>query len=222
MSYVSPALLVAVGYVDPGNWGTDIQAGAAYSYQLLWVLVAAGVIALFLQYLAAKLGVATGTDLAVTCGTRLRRPARRTLTVAVMIALVATDLAEFLGVYIALRILIGGPMALDITIGLAVVAGVLLLGRSNRALERWIIGLITVVAVVYLIELVRARPGTDAVGGLMPTVSAGSFPMMIGIVGPPSCRITCSCIPAWCTGTGVRCRGRGSACAGLPRAAWPP
>ena len=74
-------------------------------------------------------------------------------------------------------------MALDITIGLAVVAGVLLLGCSNRALERWIIGLIAVVAVVYLIELVRARPGTDAIGGLMPTVSAGSFPMMIGIVG---------------------------------------
>lgn len=176
-------MLVAVGYIDPGNWATDIAAGAAYRYQLLWVLLAAGVVAVFLQYLAAKLGVATGTHLAVVCGERLRPAARRGLSATVVAALLATDLAEFLGVFIALRILIGGPVPLDIALGLALVLGVLLLGRDNRALERWIIGLVAVVAVVYLVELWRAAPGGGVLGGLVPAVPAGSLPMAVGIVG---------------------------------------
>lgn len=183
VSYASPAMLVAVGYIDPGNWGTDIAAGTSYRYRLLWVLVAAGAVAIFLQYLAAKLGVATGSDLAAVCGERLRPFARRVLAILVIIALVATDLAEFLGVVIALRILVGGPVALDIGGGLAIVFGVLALGRSNRALERWIVGLVSVVAIVYLVAMWRAAPGPGALIGLVPAVPVGSLPTVVGIVG---------------------------------------
>lgn len=181
---VTPALLVAVGYIDPGNWGTDIEAGAQFGTALLWVLVIANAIAVFLQYLAVKLGVATGSHLGVVAGRWLSRPCARGLAVVTVGSLVATDLAEFLGVVVALRILVGGALVLDIALGAAIVFGLLIVARRNdRTLERTVVGLIAVVAVVYLAELVLAHPGSALRSSASVGLPVGALPVAVGLIG---------------------------------------
>src|SRR5919199_3733686 len=95
--YTGPAFLVSVGYIDPGNWGTDIEGGARFGYRLLWVILLANLMAIFLQSLAAKLGIASGRTLAENCRDHLPRPAALVLWATAEVAVIATDLAELLG-----------------------------------------------------------------------------------------------------------------------------
>ncbi|MDF5756946.1 Nramp family divalent metal transporter [Spongiactinospora sp. TRM90649] len=181
--FAGPAFLVAVGYVDPGNWGTDIAAGSQYGYRLLWVLVAANGVALFLQYLAAKLGIATGSHLAALLGTRLSRPARLGVLAVVTAILIATEVAEFLGVVIALHLLLGGPMVLSVLIGAALVLGMLTVARGNRALERGIGLLLAVVAAVYVMGIWLSAPGAEPLSGLAPSLPPGSALIAVSLMG---------------------------------------
>lgn len=181
--YAGPAFLVAVGYVDPGNWGTDIAAGAEFGHRLLWVLVVANGMALFLQYLAAKLGLATGSDLAAVLGERLSPVQKGLFAVVVAAILLATEVAEFLGVVLALHLLLGGPLIVSVVLGVVLVLGMLTVARGNRALERGIGLLLAIVAAVYVMEVWLSAPGAAPLAGLAPSLPAGAAPVAVSLMG---------------------------------------
>jgi manganese transport protein len=176
LAFSGPAWLVSVGYMDPGNWGTDISAGSAFRYQLLWVLLMSNLMALLLQSLATRLGVVTGRDLARACREGYPRWTSRLLWFLCEIAIAACDLAEVIGTIIALNMLFG----LDYLWGLLVAAGdtFLLLAlqkRGVRLLELLTLGLIGVITVSFFIEIVLARPDlAEVVRGLIPGLAANS------------------------------------------------
>ena len=111
VAFAGPAFLVAVGYMDPGNWGTDLAGGSRFGYRLLWVLAVSNAMALFLQYLSAKLGIATGEHLATLIARNRRARSRIAYWLVIEGAMLATVMAEFLGVVVALRLLF--PLSLS-------------------------------------------------------------------------------------------------------------
>jgi len=171
---LGPAFVAAVAYVDPGNVAANLQAGARYGYLLLWVLVVATVAAALVQYLSAKLGVATGASLPELVRDRLGTPARIAYWLQAEAIAMATDLAEVIGGAIALRLLFGVPLLAGGAITGAV--SVLLLAiqdrRGQRPFERVIIGLLTMVAAGFVTGLVVSPPSPAGVlGGLVPRFS---------------------------------------------------
>lgn len=177
LAFSGPALLISVGYMDPGNWGTDILAGSSYGYRLLWVLLLSNLMALLLQSLATRLGIVTGRDLAQACRDSYPRSTVVGLWGLCEIAIAATDVAEVIGTVIALKLLFG----LDYLTGLAVAAGdtFLLLAlqrRGVRLLELVTLVLVGAIAGSFFIEIVLARPDLVAVaGGLIPTLAPGEW-----------------------------------------------
>jgi manganese transport protein len=175
LAFAGPALLVSVGYMDPGNWGSDIAAGSSYGYRLLWVLVMSNLMALLLQSLATRLGVVTGRDLAQACRDSYPRRTVLGLWVLCEIAIAATDLAEVIGTIIALKLLFNLPYLW----GLAVAAGdtFLLLAlqrRGIRVLELVTLLLVAVIGGSFVFEIVLARPDAGAVArGFLPTLAPG-------------------------------------------------
>ena len=109
-AFLGPAYLVSVGYMDPGNWATDLEGGARFGYALIWVLLMSNLMAVLLQTLSARLGVVTGYDLAQACRAEYSRPVNAVLWLLAEIAIAATDLAEVLGTIIALKLLFGMPL----------------------------------------------------------------------------------------------------------------
>ena len=184
-TFAGPAFLVSVGYMDPGNWGTDLAAGSRYGYQLLWVLVAANLAALFLQRLSAKLGIVTGKHLAQIIGEQTGAWPRRAYAALALTAMLVTETAEFLGVVVALRLLLRLPLLAAVTLGALLVVGLLALGAHRaRPLERAVFGLLGMVAVAYVVELWLAPPPIGGVlGGLAPGLPAGALPVALGILG---------------------------------------
>jgi manganese transport protein len=192
LAFSGPAFLVSVGYMDPGNWGTDIEAGSKYGYRLLWVLALSNLMAVLLQTLATRLGVVTGQDLAQACRAAYPRRVVVVLWVLCEVAIAATDLAEVIGAVIALKLLFGLPYLF----GLLVAAGdtFLLLAlqrRGVRLLEVVTLALIAVIAGSFVVEIALARPDWAAViRGLMPGLDVsskehfnGSLYIAIGIIG---------------------------------------
>ncbi len=184
-TFAGPAFLVSVGYVDPGNWGTDLAAGSRYGYALLWVLVAANGMALVLQHLSARLGIATGRDLAGLLGERLTPARRRAYAVVALTAMAVTETAEFLGLVVALQLLLGLDLAGSVVLGAAAVVALVALGsHRGRWLEKAIFALLGVIALVYVAELWMARPGAEVARGLVPGgLDAESLPVALGILG---------------------------------------
>lgn len=185
LAFAGPAFLVSVGYIDPGNWGTDLAAGSQFGYRLLWVLVAANLLALLLQHLSARLGIATGRDLAALLGERLGPVPRRAYAALAITAMLVTEVAEFLGVVVALELLFGLSLSAAVVLGGGVVVGLLALGVNRaRPLERAIFVLLAVVAAAYVVELVLAKPGLDVASGLIPGgLDGASTPVALGILG---------------------------------------
>jgi manganese transport protein len=191
-AFVGPAILVSVGYMDPGNWGTDIEAGSSYGYRLLWVLALSNLMAVLLQTLATRLGVVTGQDLAQACRSAYPRSAVVLLWVLCEIAIAATDLAEVIGAIIALKLLFGIPYLY----GLLIAAGdtLLLLAlqrRGVRLLEFVTLALIAVIGGSFVVEIAKARPDWAGVlGGFVPALDlssrarfTGSLYVAIGMLG---------------------------------------
>lgn len=188
-AFSGPGFLVAVGYMDPGNWATDIAGGSAYGYRLLVVILAANLMAMLLQALAARLGVASGMDLAQACRARYPRPVALALWVLCELAIIACDLAEVLGTAIALQLLFGLPLLAGVILtGFDVL---LILGLQRwgfRLLEAFIVTLLVVIAGCFAYELAVARPAWGAVlGGLAPDPAIVTDPKLlylaIGILG---------------------------------------
>jgi manganese transport protein len=159
LPFLGPAFVAAVAYVDPGNYATNIQGGAQFGYTLLWVVVASNLMAMLLQTLSAKLGIATGLNLAEHCRDEFPRPVVWGMWVIMEIVAIATDLAEFLGAALGFNLLFGIP--LWVAGLLTAVATFLILGLQRygfRPLEAVITVLVGVIAVSYLIETVLDRP----------------------------------------------------------------
>ncbi len=184
-AFLGPAYLVSVGYMDPGNWATDLQGGAKFGYALIWVLLMSNLMAILLQTLAARLGVVTGHDLAQACRAEYSRGVNAVLWVLAEVAIAACDLAEILGTVIALKLLFGIPLlwgclptAFDTFLHLY------LQRWGMRRVEAVILALVATIGVCFLIQIFLAKP--DVVGvlsGLRPSLPPGSLYIAIGILG---------------------------------------
>lgn len=186
LPFLGPAFLVSVGYIDPGNWATNIEGGAKFGYTLLWVLLLSNLMAILLQITAAKLGVATGRSLAENCREHFKKPVAIFLWITAELAAMATDLAEFLGAALGIYILLGIPLFPAALIGAAVTFGILLLHKYGfRFIEQIILGFVLIVAAVYIVELFYAKPDLRAVGYHMvvPELNSASILVAIGMLG---------------------------------------
>ncbi|NDQ57199.1 MAG: divalent metal cation transporter [Acidipila sp.] len=189
LAFAGPGYLVAVGYMDPGNWATDIAGGAQFGYTLLSVVFLSNLMAMFLQALSAKLGIATGRDLAQACRDHYSKRVAVGLWLFSEIAIAACDLAEVLGSAIALQLLFGLPLLAGVLITSGDVLLILALqGRGFRWIEALVITLIGVISACFAYEIFFAQPlWHDAVRGFLPTLQVVSNPAMlyiaIGIMG---------------------------------------
>jgi manganese transport protein len=171
---IGPAYLVAVGYMDPGNWATDLAAGSTYGYSLLWVVALSSLLAVLLQSLCCRLGIATGLDLAQACRRHLPRRSVIPLWLLAEVAIVACDLAELVGTALALQLLFGLPLPMGVL--LTAFDTLVLLGLQRfgiRRLEALVISLVALVGACFAVELLLLRPDVASVlGGLVPRVEA--------------------------------------------------
>jgi manganese transport protein len=186
LPYVGPAFLVSVGYMDPGNWATDIEGGARFGYALLWVLLSANLMALLLQHLSAKLGLATGKTYPQVCRDYFPRPLTIFLWLTAEGAAIATDLAEFLGAALGFYLLLRIPMLPAALVTAVAVFGILALYRFGyRAVEWVVMGLVAIVGSAYVLEVSLVRPDWWGIaeGSFVPTLDADSLVIAMGMLG---------------------------------------
>ena len=189
MAFWGPGLMVAVGYMDPGNWATDLAGGASFGYTLLSVVLISNLFAMLLQHLAAKLGIVTGRDLAQACRDHYSRPVSLALWVLCEIAIAACDLAEVIGSAIALNLLFGLPLAWGVVLTVLDVLVVLFFqNRGFRIIESLVAGLIALIFGCFLYEILASHPDWLALSkGLVPQPEVVTNPKMlyvaIGILG---------------------------------------
>ncbi len=189
MSFAGPGYLVAVGYMDPGNWATDLAGGAQFGYTLLSVILLSNLMAVVLQGLSAKLGIVTGRDLAQACRDHYSKPVSFALWVLCELAIAACDLAEVIGSAIALNLLFGIPLTIGIVITAVDVMIVLYLQHKGfRLLEAFVIVLVATIGGCFLFEIILSQPPfAEVMKGFIPTSEVISNPSMlyiaIGILG---------------------------------------
>lgn len=189
LSFAGPGFLVAVGYMDPGNWATDLAGGARFGYALLWVIMMSNLMAILLQHLCIKLGVVTGRDLAQACRDHYPRPMAWFLWLLAELAIAATDLAEVVGSAIGLQLLFGIPLIWGCLItSIDVLVVLYLQNRGFRYLEAIVFTLVATVGICFVAELLFSRPDmAGVIGGFVP--SSGVFRdqaqlyIAIGIIG---------------------------------------
>jgi manganese transport protein len=186
LAFVGPAYLVSVGYMDPGNWATDIAGGSAFGYQLVWVLLMSNLMALLLQSLAARLGIVKGWDLAQASRQQYPQWTNISLYVFAEIAIAACDLAEIIGMAIGLNLLFGLPLIYGVII--TVLDSFLLLFLINkgvRKLEMFILSLVSIIGISFIVELLIVNPNYIEVSkGFIPTsLNGNALYIAIGIIG---------------------------------------
>ena len=189
LAFAGPGYLVSVGYMDPGNWATDLAGGSKFGYTLLSVILLSNLMAILLQALAARLGIVTDRDLAQACRATFSRPVNLLLWLACEAAIIACDLAEVIGTAIALKLLFGIPL-----VGGALIAALdaflllVLMNRGFRFLEAFVIALLIVIAACFVIQIAAAAPPVAAMlRGFVPSPQIFTHPEMlyvaIGIIG---------------------------------------
>jgi manganese transport protein len=185
--FAGPAVIASIAYMDPGNFATNIQAGARYGYALLWVVLMANLIAMLFQALSAKLGIVTGRNLAEMCREHAPRPAAYAMWAASEVAAMATDLAEFLGGAIGLSLLFGLPLLVGMAVTGLVTYGILLFERHGfRPIELIIGALVGAIGICYLVEVFIApvawgQAGLHIVLPWLP--DAAALTLSVGIIG---------------------------------------
>ena len=187
LAFAGPAVIASIAYMDPGNFATNIQAGAKYGYSLLWVVLAANLIAMLFQALSAKLGIVTGRNLAEMCREHFPRHVVWAMWVVSEIAAMATDLAEFLGGAIGLSLLFQMPLFAGMAVTAAVTYGVLMFeGFGFRPIELIIGAMVSIIALCYVVELFIAPVdwAAAAVHTLLPQIpDAAALLLSVGIIG---------------------------------------
>jgi manganese transport protein len=188
-AFAGPGYLVAVGYMDPGNWATDLEGGARYGYTLLSVIMISNLMAILLQALAARLGIASGRDLAQACRDSYSKPTTIVLWVLCEIAIAACDLAEVIGAAIALNLLLGLPLIWGVTLtALDVLIVLFLQHRGFRYVEALVVALIVLIAGSFAVEIFLSRPIlADIAAGFIPRteiiINGDMLYIAIGILG---------------------------------------
>jgi manganese transport protein len=187
LPFLGPAFIASVAYIDPGNYATNIQGGSTFGYNLLWVIALANLMAMLLQTMSAKLGLATGYNLAEMARLQFRKPVVYAMWIVSEIAAMATDLAEFLGASIAINLLFGVPLLYATLItGIITYLILLLEHRGFRPLEAVITGLVGVIAISYIIETFFSRPdwGQVSFHTIVPWLGGSqSVLFAVGIIG---------------------------------------
>ena len=187
LAFAGPAVVASIAYMDPGNFATNIQAGAKYGYGLLWVVLLANLIAMLFQALSAKLGIVTGRNLAEVCRDAFPKPVVWAMWVISEIAAMATDLAEFLGGAIGLSLLFQIPLLAGMVVTAAIVYGILMFERYGfRPVELIISSLVAVIALCYLVEMFIAPVdwGSAALHTVLPQLAdAQALLLSVGIIG---------------------------------------
>ena len=179
LAFAGPGYLVAVGYMDPGNWATDLAGGSRFGYRLLPVILLSSATAMFLQWMAMRLGVASGLDLAQACRRQFPRAINLLLWVACEIAIIACNLAEVIGAAIALKLLFGVPMTIGVVVtALDVFLILALQNRGFRYVEALVIALIGLIGGCFVFEMIWSRPDATAI--------LGSFKPDPGILTEPA------------------------------------
>lgn len=190
LAFSGPGYLVSVGYMDPGNWATSLQGGSQFGYTLLAVVMLSNIMAIILQSLCARLGIATGRDLAQACRDYYSKPVSLALWFLCELAIIACDLAEVIGTAIALKLLFGIPLMLGAIItALDVFLLLMLMQKGFRWLEAFVISLLCVIFTCFIVEIALSQPAIAAVMGgfFQPTAEIVTNPAMlyiaIGIIG---------------------------------------
>lgn len=189
MAFSGPGYLVAVGYMDPGNWATDLAGGSAFGYTLLSVILLSNLMAILLQSLCAKLGIVTGRDLAQACRDHYSKPVAMSLWLLCEVAICACDLAEVIGTAIALNLLFGIPLVWGVCLtALDVLMVLWLASRGFRWLEALVVSLVALIGICFGLEVVFSQPSVrEILGGFVPTFEIVRNPHMlyiaIGILG---------------------------------------
>nr|WP_189072392.1 Nramp family divalent metal transporter [Deinococcus sedimenti] len=186
LPFLGPAVIASIAYMDPGNFATNIQGGAQFGYALLWVILAANLMAMLIQNLSAKLGIATGKNLPETIRERWPRPVVWLYWVQAEIVAMATDLAEFLGAAVAIQLLTGLPLIWGASITAVLTFWLLTIQRRGfRPLELVIGGFVSIIGVAYLTQFVLAHPALAELGrGFIPSFQGvDSVYLAVGIIG---------------------------------------
>ncbi len=184
LRYLGPGFLVTLGFIDPGNWATNIAGGSDFGYRLLWVITLSTLMLIFLQHISAKLGITTGKSLAANVRQHFSRPVAALFGVTIIFACAATDLAEYLGAALGFQLMFGLPPVVGAPLTLVLVV-VLIVGQHYHSLERMLIGFIGIIGLCYLVELFIVKPdwGQTAVSAFVPRVSSGSILIAMGMLG---------------------------------------
>jgi manganese transport protein len=184
-AFIGPAYLVSVGYMDPGNWGTDIEGGARFGYTLLWVLLMSNLMAVLLQTLSARLGIVTGKDLAQACRAEYNKKVGYLLWVMAEVAIAACDLAEILGTVIGLNLLFGLPLLWGCLVAAFDTFLLLAIQRFGvRKLEGLIVMIVMTIGLCMLLEVFFAKPSWGGIiRGFIPHINNQSLYIAIGIIG---------------------------------------
>ena len=184
LRYLGPGILVTVGFIDPGNWASNVAAGSEYGYSLLWMVTLSTVMLVFLQHNAAHLGIATGLCLSEAARAHLPAPVAVPVLLSAVGAAVATALAEILGGGIALALLFGVPLRMG-CIAVTLFVGWMLVTNSYRRLERWIIGFVSLIGFAFIFELSLVNiPWHQALAGwVLPQLPPGSLPIVMSVLG---------------------------------------
>ncbi len=184
LKYIGPGLLVTVGFIDPGNWASNIAAGSGYGYTLLWMVTLSTIMLIILQHNVAHLGIATGDCLAEAATKHLKPLLSRTLLSTAVLAAVSTALAEILGGAIALELLFGLPIRIGAVLLLALILW-LLLTNSYKRLEKFIIGFVSIIgfSFIYELSIVQVDWGQAALGWVTPAIPKGSMPIIMAVLG---------------------------------------
>ncbi len=186
LAFIGPAYLVSVGYMDPGNWATDIAGGSQFGYQLIWILLMSNLIALLLQSLSARLGIVRGLDLAQASKNTYPKWANFPLYILAEIAIAACDLAEIIGMAIGLNLLFGLPLIWGVSITIFdTLLLLVLMKRGMRTLEVFIVSMVFIIGISFLIEMLIVTPVYgDVVKGFVPSKLGGdALYIAIGIIG---------------------------------------
>jgi manganese transport protein len=185
-AFMGPAYMISVGYMDPGNWATDIAGGSLYGYKLLWVLIMSNLIAILLQSLSARLGIVTGKDLAQASRESYPRFVNMVLYLLAEVAIAACDLAEVIGMAIGIKLLFGIPLIVGVCITVADTFLLLfMLHFGVRKLEAFIIALVALIGLCFLAELILAHPAfSEVMTGVIPTIpDTQALAIATGIIG---------------------------------------
>lgn len=184
LRFLGPGFLVTVGFIDPGNWATNIEGGAKFGYDLLWVITLSTLMLILIQHMSAKLGIATGKSLAVNIRERFSPPVSAIIGTTIVLACVATDVAELLGGAIGFKLLFGMPLWMGalVTVFLEVF---LIISQRYHRLEKIIIGFLGIIALCYVIEIGIVKPdwGLVAPALVIPKLNMSSIYIAMGILG---------------------------------------